>query len=60
MPLPRLVPVLAAADLIKYADRPVTTNRARELAAESRGIVNAVEEAVLHRAQSAVKPERAA
>ncbi len=60
VPLPRLVPVLAAADLIKYADRPVTANRARELAAESRGIVNAVEEAVLHRAQTAVKPERAA
>ena len=52
VPLPRLVPVLAAADLIKYADRPVTANRARELAAESRGIVNAVEEAVLHRAQT--------
>lgn len=60
VPLPRLVPVLAAADLIKYADRPVTATRARELAAESRGIVNAVEEAVLHRAQAAVKPERAA
>jgi hypothetical protein len=60
VPLPRLVPVLAAADLIKYADRPVTANRARELAAESRGIVNAVEEAVLHRAQVTAKPERAA
>ncbi|MFI5243515.1 MAG: hypothetical protein ACHQRL_10945 [Gemmatimonadales bacterium] len=60
VPLPRLVPVLAAADLIKYADRPVTANRARELAAESRGIVNAVEEAVRHRAQMSAKPERAA
>jgi hypothetical protein len=60
VPLPRLVPVLVAADLIKYADRPVTANKARELAAETRGIVDSVEEAVLHRAQTATKPERAA
>ncbi len=60
VPLPRLASVLAAADLIKYADRPVTAFRARELGAESRGIVDAVEAAVLHRAQSAAKPERAA
>lgn len=60
IPLPRLVPVLAAADLIKYADRPVTESRARELAVEMRGIVDSTEEAVLHRAESAAKPERAA
>jgi hypothetical protein len=60
VPLPRLVPVLVAADLIKYADRPVTATKARELAAETRGIVDSVEEAVLHRAQTAAKPERAA
>ncbi|MDQ2767107.1 MAG: hypothetical protein M3Y30_08105 [Gemmatimonadota bacterium] len=60
VPLPRLVPVLAAADLIKYADRPVTESRARELAAEARGIVDSTEEAVLHRAETAAKPERAA
>jgi hypothetical protein len=60
VPLPRLVPVLAAADLIKYADRPVTANKARELAAETRGIVDSAEEAVLHRAQTATKPEKAA
>ena len=60
VPLPRLVPVLVAADLIKYADRPVTATKARELAAETRGIVDSVEEAVLHRAQTATKPERAA
>jgi hypothetical protein len=59
VPLPRLVPVLAAADLIKYADRPVTDARARELASETRGIVEATEAAVSHRAESA-KPERAA
>jgi hypothetical protein len=60
VPLPRLVPVLAAADLIKYANRPVTESRAIELAAESRGIVVAVEQAVQHRAQQASRPERAA
>ncbi|MBA2685797.1 MAG: hypothetical protein H0U66_15030 [Gemmatimonadaceae bacterium] len=63
VPLPRLVPVLAAADLIKYADRPVTASKARELASESRGIVGAVEEAVLHRVPAAPttsKPEKAA
>jgi hypothetical protein len=60
VPLPRLVPVLAAADLIKYADRPVTDARARELASETRGIVESTEAAVLHRAETAVTPERAA
>jgi len=60
VPLPRLVPVLAAADLIKYANRPVTESRAIELAAETRGLVMAVEQAVQHRAQQAPSPERAA
>ena len=59
VPLPRLVPLLAAADLIKYADRPVAAKSARELAAETRGIVDSVEEAVLRRAKIA-KPEKAA
>ena len=60
VPLPRLVPVLAAADLIKYANRPVSDVRARELASETRAIVESTEAAVLHRAASAVTPERAA
>jgi hypothetical protein len=60
VPLPPLVPVLAAADLIKYADRPVTDARARELASETRAVVESTEEAVLHRAESTTKPERAA
>ena len=60
VPLPRLVPVLAAADLIKYANRPVTNARARELASETRAIVESTEEAVVHRAASALTPERAA
>ena len=60
VPLPRLVPVLAAADLIKYANRPVSDARARELASETRAIVESTEEAVIHRAASALTPERAA
>jgi hypothetical protein len=60
VPLPRLVSVLASADLIKYANRPVTDARARELASETRAIVESTEEAVLHRAASTVVPERAA
>jgi hypothetical protein len=60
VPLPRLVPVLTSADLIKYGDRPVTANRAREIAAEARGIVDSVEEAVLYRAQTSAKPVQAA
>ena len=60
VPLPRLVPVLAAADLIKYANRPVTESRATELALETKGLVTAIEEAVVHRAQTVDKPKRAA
>lgn len=60
VPLPRLIPVLAAADLIKYANRPVSESRATELASETRGLVAAIEQAVVHRAQTAAKPERAA
>jgi len=60
VPLVRLVPVLASADLIKYAAWPVTEARARDLARETRGIVESTEEAVLQRAESAQKPERAA
>ena len=59
-PAPRLVPVLAAADLIKYANRPVSDVRARELASETRAIVESTEEAVAHRAAAALTPERAA
>jgi hypothetical protein len=60
VPLPRLVPVLAAADLIKYANRPVTSEHAMELAKEARVLVSATEQAVVHRAQHAAKPGRAA
>lgn len=60
VPLPRLVPVLAAADLIKYANRPVSDTRARELASETRAIVESTDEAVAHRTAAALTPERAA
>jgi hypothetical protein len=42
----RLTPVLTEADLIKFARRPVTDERARELATELRAVVHAVEDAM--------------
>lgn len=54
----RLAPVLAEADLVKFARRPVTAERARALAAEARAVVQDVERALdAERAQAA---ERAA
>jgi Domain of unknown function (DUF4381) len=46
VPAERLAPVLAEADLIKFARRPVTSERAREIAREARAIVTDVERAV--------------
>jgi hypothetical protein len=46
VPVARLAPVLAEADLIKFARRPVTADHARELARETRGIVDDVEHAL--------------
>ena len=42
----RLAPLLAESDLIKFARRPVTQPRARELGDEARGVVDDVEAAV--------------
>lgn len=42
----RLAPVLTEADLIKFAMRPVTDERARELATELRAVVHDVEDAM--------------
>src|SRR5688572_19195547 len=39
VPVERLRPVLSETDLIKFAKRPVTTERAREIAREARAIV---------------------
>jgi hypothetical protein len=42
----RLAPLLAECDLIKFARRPVTPDRARELGGEARIVVEDVESAV--------------
>jgi hypothetical protein len=46
VPGERLAPILAESDLVKFARRPVTADRARELAREARAIVIDVERAV--------------
>jgi hypothetical protein len=58
LPAQRLGPLLAETDLIKFARRPVTTDRARELAGEARAVVNAVEQWI--QAERAREAERAA
>jgi hypothetical protein len=66
VPVNRLALALADADLVKFARRATTAERARELGAESRGIVAAVHAAELRaaeeakRAATAVPTERAA
>jgi hypothetical protein len=57
----RLAPLLAESDLIKFARRPVTTARAKELGAEARGLVDEVERAEKaeeERARAAAESER--
>ena len=44
IPVERLTPVLSEADLIKFAKRPVSAERAREIAREARAIVKDVEQ----------------
>jgi len=46
VPSERLAPALAEADLIKFARRPVSTERARELSREVRAVVQDVERAL--------------
>ncbi len=53
VPVNRLALVLAEADLVKFARRATTAERARELGAESRGIVAAVHAAELKAAEDA-------
>ena len=45
VPSARLAPLLAEADLVKFARRPLTPERAREMAKEARAIVEEVERA---------------
>lgn len=44
LPVQRLATVLAEADLVKFARRPVTVERAREIGHEARAIVREVEQ----------------
>ena len=43
VPVHRLTPVLSESDLIKFAKRPVATDRAREIGREARAIVQELE-----------------
>jgi hypothetical protein len=53
VPVNRLALVLADADLVKFARRATTAERARELGTEARGIVTAVHDAELRAAEAA-------
>lgn len=55
VPVERLAPVLAESDLVKFARRPVTAARARDLAREARGIVDDVERAVVAERERAAR-----
>ena len=53
VPVNRLALILADADLVKFARRATTAERARELGTEARGIVTAVHDAELRAAEAA-------
>lgn len=59
VPVNRLALVLADADLVKFARRATTAERARELGQEARGIVGAVHAAELRAAEEAKRAEAA-
>ncbi len=52
VPVERLAPILAEADLIKFARRAVSDARARQLAVETRGVVSEVERNVSAREEA--------
>jgi hypothetical protein len=61
LPVQRLASVLSEADLIKFARRPVTAERAREVGQEARAIVREVETVTAReRAMAAAAAEKAA
>ena len=60
VPLGRLAPVLAETDLIKFARRPVTSERARELSREARAVIEEVEEATVAAAAAQPEPQKVA
>jgi hypothetical protein len=55
VPVNRLALVLADADLVKFARRATSAERARELGAEARGIVTAIHDAELKAAEEAAR-----
>jgi hypothetical protein len=59
VPVNRLALVLADADLVKFARRATTAERARELGGEARGIVAAVHAAEIRAAEEAKRAEAA-
>jgi hypothetical protein len=60
VPLDRLASLFAETDLIKFARRPVTRERAGELVAETRAIVEDVERTLVEQAAAAEQAEKAA
>jgi hypothetical protein len=60
LPVQRLANVLAEADLVKFARRPVTAERAREIGQEARAIVRDVEQATVRARATAAAAEKAA
>jgi uncharacterized protein DUF4381 len=60
LPVQRLVNVLAEADLVKFARRPVSAERAREIGQEARAIVREVEQATVRNRAIAANAEKAA
>ncbi len=52
VPAQRLALILSETDLIKFARRPVTVERARAMARDSRGVVREVEDAVRARSEA--------
>jgi hypothetical protein len=60
VPIERLSRLLDEADLIKFARRPVTRERAMELGREARVLVRGIDAAVKQAAESEAAPEKAA
>lgn len=58
VPVQRLATLLSEADLVKFARRPVTAERARELGQEARALVREVEQVV--KREQAAQSEKAA
>lgn len=60
VPIDRVAALLAETDLIKFAHRPVARDRAGELVAEVRAIVEHVEQTLVDQAAAAARAEKAA